>query len=300
MNRGIEKWVTPAGVAVLRLHYSADPDKDPETGSGRTWLANELSGYPDGMKGTKWRREMEIDFSIRGKSRVFPNWIEMTRSVVMDPIAVPEHWPIYMGYDYGYREPFAAVFLAFESSSMVYLVDEIYKARCSLFEQAQMIKRNPFWGRVRMIIGDPSIWHRTENVGVRVTTKGDLLREQGIHILKGRKEPGVDITFRDLLISTLWRDLEHPRFKIFSHCKQTIKEFKNVSHRDHISKGAQERNAILEEIISKHVNAWDAIKYVLLSQPIAKPENLPAPVGSVQALRRQLADLKRYRRNILQ
>jgi len=43
------------GIAVLRIHYSADPEKD------RRWVKRMKRGYPSKEA---WQRDQEIDFSV--------------------------------------------------------------------------------------------------------------------------------------------------------------------------------------------------------------------------------------------
>ena len=44
---------------IIKVHYSADPAKSPDTEEGRKWLANELKNYAGGLNDPIWRREME-------------------------------------------------------------------------------------------------------------------------------------------------------------------------------------------------------------------------------------------------
>ena len=42
--KGIDDYMTKDGVRVLRVHYSADEDKDPNTKEGANWMAKSLIG----------------------------------------------------------------------------------------------------------------------------------------------------------------------------------------------------------------------------------------------------------------
>ena len=70
--KGIIDRLTPDGIRILRIHYSADMDKNPLTPKGAGWFARELIGYPNGVMSAKWRKEMEIDPEAQGGQLAFP------------------------------------------------------------------------------------------------------------------------------------------------------------------------------------------------------------------------------------
>lgn len=62
------------GVGVMFVHYTADPDKNPDTERGRQWLRRErrlFSGQPG-----KWNKLYEIDFQGPSGPRIFPEFDE--------------------------------------------------------------------------------------------------------------------------------------------------------------------------------------------------------------------------------
>ena len=46
--KGIHDYITKDGLRVVKVHYSADPDKDVATVEGKKWMAKALLGYPGG------------------------------------------------------------------------------------------------------------------------------------------------------------------------------------------------------------------------------------------------------------
>lgn len=298
--KGLTTYQTKDGVRVARLHYSADPDKDPETEQGAKWIASQLRGYPGGMAGVKWRREMEIDFTLRGSSRVFPEWAEMIPKITCVPFEVPEHWPIWGGYDYGNREPFAFVAVAFESLEKCYQIDEIYQSGLSAPQQAQLIRERSYFKRLQGIVGDPSIWRKDQNQSGGYTLSiGDILKDNDVFVEKGRNEVGVDIVYRDLLKGTLWKNLDAPRFIIFDSCKNTLREFRNLTHTEWASSGVASRRDLPESIVSKHTNAWDGLKYLMLSQMHIEPGDAPLVPNTFMWYRKKMADLRRRRERLI-
>jgi len=61
------------GFAAVRLHYSADPSKDPSTEHGKEWLERVRRLFPDP---NKWAQEMEINWFVAQGARVFPEFME--------------------------------------------------------------------------------------------------------------------------------------------------------------------------------------------------------------------------------
>jgi hypothetical protein len=97
---GVSRWETQDGILVLRVHYSADDDKNPATPEGQRWLASRLVGYPGGIKGHDWLSEMEIDFSVyRGKA-VYPGFSEAVH--VAGSVIIPfQGVTMLRGWDFG-------------------------------------------------------------------------------------------------------------------------------------------------------------------------------------------------------
>lgn len=65
--KGIKTWKnTKNKFTVVALHYTADPEKDPDR-EGKEWYDKEKSGTP---KAT-WDKEYEIDFSTKSGKLVY-------------------------------------------------------------------------------------------------------------------------------------------------------------------------------------------------------------------------------------
>jgi hypothetical protein len=91
MTRGISTRTTSLGFHVMRLHYAADPDKDPDTEAGRRWLEQAKAGMSD----ARWKKEFEIDYGALSGQLVFPGFdpgIHVVDCFKIDP----NQWTIYM------------------------------------------------------------------------------------------------------------------------------------------------------------------------------------------------------------
>ena len=60
--RGLTVRETSLGWRVVRLHYTADPDKDPNTERGKQWYGPARKR----MSAARWQKEMEIDYGAMG------------------------------------------------------------------------------------------------------------------------------------------------------------------------------------------------------------------------------------------
>ena len=104
-HKGIHSGISSEGIKVIRIHYSADPEKDPDTERGAKWLKTELQGYR-GKTDPRWRKEMEIDFEAHGGQLLFPYLLEHQQKIFVKPQGV-EGLRLTAGLDYGTRNPSA-------------------------------------------------------------------------------------------------------------------------------------------------------------------------------------------------
>lgn len=105
---GIRGWRTSEGWTVLRLHYTADPER-----ATKEWIEDQTRGYRGGREGRDWRREMEIDFSAYKGEPVYSDFD--ADDSVRETLYRPD-LPLWRGWDFGYRHP-AVVFLQLHPAS---------------------------------------------------------------------------------------------------------------------------------------------------------------------------------------
>lgn len=100
--KGIRTWTTPDGISVIRVHYSADPERDPDSEAGAAWLAKKMASgmYPGGIKGKAWQKEQEIDFSMFGGKAVYPQFA-FDLHVAKTKLFPIKGRPILRGWDFG-------------------------------------------------------------------------------------------------------------------------------------------------------------------------------------------------------
>lgn len=87
------------GWTTVRLHYSCDPDKNPATERGASWLESARRMYPDPHR---WATEMEINWWITAGARVYPEFSETLHS---QALRHRERKVIYRAWDFGWHAP---------------------------------------------------------------------------------------------------------------------------------------------------------------------------------------------------
>lgn len=299
--RGLQKYIHN-GATVLRLHRSVLPARDESTPEGRLWVERSSAKYPGGITSTDWRRDQENDWSVRGRHAVFPTFkMRYKPYVVTKNTLVKPHWTGRMGYDYGVRVPFCALFAFWETpSGPIRVVDEVYrKGTPAGPPQAKLIMERIYWPRVwRSVYGDPSIWREDQTIvardgvpqATRMTSIGKMLRDAGVTIRPGNNSPGSDVALRDLLVGYFWRDPKKPLLTIDDCCVNLIEEIEALHFKDYVSKMTRQSRDLQETIASRKNHAWDALKYLIFSGPIPmRIANEDPDELSVRAVRKEIA-----------
>lgn len=96
--KGISHWVNPKNkFAVICLHYSASPQKDPDTQLGQAWIAGAKAGMPE----EGWEREQEMSWTSGAGKPVYPDFsIRQAKGLKWN-----SDWVIYRGWDRGFHHP---------------------------------------------------------------------------------------------------------------------------------------------------------------------------------------------------
>ncbi len=279
---GMWEFTSTMGARCLFIHYSADKDCNPETEQGAKWYQKKLAQYGGNPNSPEWRQEMEIDFSARLGERVIPSWdSKYVPKVVCNPPEIQHHWPIHAGFDYGLDNPTAFYAVAFASKRLAYVFDELVVRRTHIYDVVRAIRNKWYFGEIQSIIGDPSIWAKTQH-GVRdITSVGRIMEELGVHVDKGRNDVGVDLAFVNMLLGDLWLDLDNPRLLISSNCTHLIRCFRDLRWKKR--KSLIDESTEPDAIISKGVDPFDALKYVMMADVWEEPKVesfLPGTIGA--------------------
>lgn len=273
-HKGIQTGVSAEGVKVIRIHYSADPLKDPDTSEGESWLTRELQGYR-GKTDPRWRKEMEIDFDAHGGQLLFPYMLEHEKQLLVKPVDI-SGYTLIAGLDYGTRNPSAFEVIAIGNDNNIQVVHEYYEAPKKAYEDdnefrqrkgykvlCAAIKEYPFLDKLN-IFADPSLWNKTQEAA---DSKGlmsiaDLFEQEGVILAPGQR--GRDFACYEHIDKYLWEDPGNPLLTIFKNCPWLWWELQRLRFDDY-SATTQVNQNLKEKIIDRDNHAWDALKYALTS-----------------------------------
>src|SRR3990172_2565029 len=128
-------------VAVLRIHYSAHPQRIPGTIAGEDWKRREAMRYPGGIGSPRWKKEQEIDYGALSGTKLFPNWEQWQANgrIVIEPF-VPHGYRLYGSYDHGWRNPAAYHVHGVSPDGDIVTLWEFYGNYVPAHQIAKMIK----------------------------------------------------------------------------------------------------------------------------------------------------------------
>lgn len=292
--KGIEAVRNSQGHLVVKVHYSADPQKDPDTVEGLQWFQKASSKYIGGATSLGWRREMEIDFNAGSGELVFPDFTAKQQLLTCDPFVVGPEFTLFAGFDWGNRNPVAFAIFAVSPDGIIYLIWEFYELGrdTNVYKVAEDIYHCRYTNRLEWIKADPAMWKEDQQreSGVDKTSIAKMLqtevreeyRFQNLSPAGGRSDIAAVERFKILMFGS-----EIPRFQIFKTCPHAIDEFKNLKYPERT-----ERTNETEKILDKNNHIWDASKYFLLSHPIANEIEVgprPGTYGYLNQINKQAA-----------
>ena len=275
--RGIEHYISEPGFHCIRLHYTADPDKDPATPKGAAWIENEVKGIPGKFASAQWRQEYEIDWDAAGGELVFPQLDIYESVIVCKPFTVPETWSLYGSFDYGHRNPSSFHVYAMDHDGDVWVVWEYYRSGRGYKEISKSIRSCPYFGKMSYLpIADPSIWAKNQQNQL----SGDSSEMKSIaqlffelpaaeQIVFAPGKAGGDVTVAEKINGEMWYVPNEedrpknwtfkPRIHIFATCSMMIWELKKLRYKDWSGSMQEERN-LQESIVDKDNHAFDDLK----------------------------------------
>ncbi len=195
---------------------------------------------------------------------------------VIAPFAIPKHWPIWRGYDFGFSKPFSVGWYAVDEEGRLYRIKELYGCtgrpneglRIDPVEQAKRIREaeqnDPLLrGRVIHGVADPAIFDesRGESIAAMMERSPHFLHWQpGDHTrLAGKMQFHYRLRFAPD---------GRPMLQVFSSCKHFIRTLPNLVY--------DESN--VEDIDTRQEDhIYDECRYVLMEHPISPPEASAAP-----------------------
>jgi len=179
----------------LRIHYTADPEKD------EAWVRSRSAAY-GGMESPKWRREMEIDYTAVQGQPVYPMLCSAHQT-----IGSIEGCSVYRIIDHGIRHPMVCLWVAVNQHGDRYIFREYYRCGATIPVNCSEVLRLSS-ERVHSTYIDPSVRQRIP-LGMKDHQPVSLLSlyNNGLGIsckTADNSQAGYD-TVRNGLLSTLAR-----------------------------------------------------------------------------------------------
>ena len=302
-GRGLACFRTREKVEAIRVHYSADPDKDPQTELGAAWKRGQLESgaYPGGEDGWRWQQHMEINPLARSGTLCLPSWRAVESRIII-PNLTPRDtfgWSFDAGLDWGVLN--RAVFLLFgmRPDGRRFLLWELSEPGDDLggipgfcYE----MQKCPWFKRVNgSIQADPSLWNRDQSgkqYSGGLTTRAQIFADSDVW-LQAAKANGqtADEVALERLNHYYWGDPQDPLFFICENAYWTIKHFPTLMYEEW-SDALMSEKAPKEKMRGLNVDEWDAFKYAEAAWPDV-PKFVPQPEpGTFAHYKRMVAVLQ--------
>ena len=196
----------------------------------------------------------------------FPQW---SADHICNDFDIPSHWPRTVGIDWGYANPFAAVWIATEpDTGRVYLYREAYKSGLTDPTQARLIKELSGDESIRTYYADPSMWATKSQQDV-ITSTADIYRENGVLLAPGDNDRLSGKRKIDTLLGNLPDG--RPGFQVFRSCTNFTRTLPVLSY---------DLTRVEDVDTKQEDHIFDALKYALTrkqkqsQQAPAKPHPL--------------------------
>lgn len=296
--RGLKYWKNKANrFAVAMLHYTADPDKDPER-DGAEWYKNEKLGTP---KAT-WLKEYEIDFTTKSGKLIFGSeFCDFDPKIhFINSFELPEPYELILGVDFGQRNPTCALVAALTEDGKLYIIDEYYKPALPSVSSREMFKE------FKWLIGDTegkSISEKRDMAnrafGLKVidpstSAKNRSKIKQGeevvYSVLEDFEDHGWDFELAqndvDAGITRIREYLqldengEAHLYFFKDKCPNLCREFVGYRYKELTDATKRSKNES-EEPVKKDDHGPDALKYIIMTRP-SHPIRQPKPKTKIQ------------------
>lgn len=139
-------------VRFFQVRHSDNPTVTPD----RLAPLEALTGYR--------RDRLFLGLRVAAEGMYFDEW--EPRRHVCEPFAVPAHWVRWVSVDYGFADPFCALWFARDpATKRVYLYREVYGKGLYDHQQAKLILERSEWERISRFVLDPSMFNKRTEQG---------------------------------------------------------------------------------------------------------------------------------------
>ena len=293
IRRGVSLRRTRQGIPILKIHYSAHPERDPDLHP--EWKAAERKLY---TSEASWQREQEVMDEAGGGELVFADTLisYWNKIVITAPEWRPDpNWRVQAGFDHGKTNPTALERCYIDYAGTIYFCGEYYQPGKEIWQHGPVILEMADIGKVEACYADPSIFPMTlqqsqvpGKPAERAKSYNELYVEQGIRLFTPFVMDRSDVSFAGRLMAH-WANLDvrEPSVKIVCRnysqkpqfglhqwdCPNLLWELMRTRRVKLTSQQLLSRN-LAEAIVDKDNHARDAMKYVVMSQPEPQEKTL--------------------------
>lgn len=200
---------------------------------------------------------------------------QLSRNIhFVDPFPIPEHWPRFGAYDYGFNHPAAWGSFAADGDGNTYMVRELIRAKMEFPEQARLIKEWPEFKRIGVFDAGHDCWAKKKGADPTIAEDfaalGVHLRQANIDRLQGAAQLRAYLRYENVNDKVDSKETKSrrigPRLFIFRTCPVTF---------DCISRMIHDPNRVEDVLKVDSVDgdpytgddAYDMTRYALMSRP---------------------------------
>lgn len=184
-----------------------------------------------------------------------------TKHVCVRP--AQEWYQKFVGMDYGYSAPFAALWASLDEHGRVHVYRELYQSRLKDEEQARMVLNMSGNDTILSYKADPSAWNKRGETG---RSPSEVWAHAGLHANKANNERLLGWSRMRSLLSTDFEGI--PSLTIDPRCSNLIRELSEAVH-------DERKQEDLDTKQSDH--ALDALRYVVADLR-NRPSESPRPI----------------------
>ena len=317
VGKGIQVRRLDTSYCHVRIHYSADPEKD------AAWVSRRSARY-GGVNTPKWRREMEIDYTAVQGQPVYP-----MLSDAHVAIRLTQDMAIYRVIDHGIRHPMVCLWMGLAQNGDRHIFREYYRSGATIQVNCGEVVRRTIENVVETLI-DPATRQRIPLSGKdkapvsQLSLYNDALGKSCM--LADNSKAGYDAV-RNALLSTLARKAmsegyvdehshfakqyfakyslsqaellemsRHPTLTFDPSCVRVFREMRNLRFRD--LSGDPTEKAKPEEIMDFEDDGPDCARYGVQTKLYWKrPTTRPQPGSYMDQIQRRQA-IRRNTRHV--
>lgn len=264
-----ERFIDPAPPETPFVHRNHRIVYVPARLTDNPYIDDAYSTQLDQLSPTRRRALADGDWDAN-ELQFFTQWDPNIH--VIEPFDVPEWWPRERGLDYGYNDPLAVVWGAW-NDGIVYIYKEVYERELVPSQQVEVIKAVNDDDKILLTYADTQIWNRT-GVGEPVSTQYARLGLVCVPAMKARVSGWAAVRDR-MLVRLDAEGIPRTKIYVFNTCRNLIKEI-----------GALPRNPRNGEDADTNApdHACDALRYMVMTHGRrgSAPDEEMSPITKMQ------------------